>query len=239
MALSDTARALLRDCAVSTLTTCLWRRGIRRAFLHGIGPVQPEAPRMVGEAFTLRFVPAREDDATRPDADGPGGNLHQRAFADCPQGGVLVMDAGRSREGCSAGDLLLAWLQQRGAAGIVTDGGFRDTPAIAALGFPAFQSGPAPPPSFLALRAVALQEPIGCAGVAVYPGDVMVGDREGVVAIPAALAEDIAREAAEAELYDAFVAERIARGAGVRGLYPPTPEGRAAFEAWRAAPPHS
>jgi regulator of RNase E activity RraA len=234
MALTEINLAKLREVGVSTLTTCLYRRGIRSAYLHGVLPVQPGAARMVGEAFTLRFMPAREDDGTRPDADGPGGNLHQRAFAECPPGHVLVMDAHGERGGCSCGDLLVAWLQQRGVAGVVTDGGFRDFPAIEALNFPAFHAGAAPPPSFLKLRAVSINEPIGCAGIAIYPGDVLVGDREGVVVIPAAIANEVAEEAYVAERYDAFVSEQIRRGRGALGLYPPTPESRAEFATWCA-----
>lgn len=214
------------EVGVSTLTTCLYRRGIRNAYLHGITPVNKGA-RMVGEAFTMRFVPARED------VTDTRNNLHQRAFDECPAGAVLVIDAQRELEACTCGDLLVARLKARGAAGIVTDGGFRDAQEIAQLAFPAYHARPVPPPSFLRLHAIALNEPIGCARVAVYPGDIMVGDAEGVVVIPASMASEIAGEAHEASSYDEFVAEHIRGGRSVVGLYPPTDISRAEYAAWR------
>ena len=219
-------RRLLLEVGVSTLTTCLYRRGIRNAYLHGITPVN-KGTRMVGEAFTMRFVPARED------VTDTRNNLHQRAFDECPAGAVLVIDAQRELEACTCGDLLVARLKARGAAGIVTDGGFRDAQEIAQLAFPAYHARPVPPPSFLRLHAVALNEPIGCARVAVYPGDIMVGDAEGVVVIPASMANEIAGEAHEASSYDEFVAEHIRGGRSVVGLYPPTDISRAEYAAWR------
>src|SRR5438067_1484547 len=227
-ALTAENRRRLAEVGVSTLTTCLYRRGIRNAYLHGIFPVDPAIPRMVGEAFTLRFVPAREDVTDNRD------NLHQRAFDECPAGAVLVIDAQREIEACTCGDLLVARLKARGAAGIVTDGGFRDSNEIKHLSFPAYHVRPVPPPSFLRLHAIALNEPIGCARVAVYPGDIMVGDAEGVVVIPAQMANEIAGQAHEMTLYDEFAAEEIKRGRSVVGLYPPTDASRAEHSAWRA-----
>jgi regulator of RNase E activity RraA len=221
---AETRRRLL-EVGVSTLTTCLYRRGIRNAYLHGIVPVSKET-RMVGEAFTMRFVPARED------VTDTRNNLHQRAFDECPAGAVLVIDAQRELEACTCGDLLVARLKARGAAGIVTDGGFRDSHEIAQLAFPAYHARPVPPPSFLRLHAVALNEPIGCARVAVYPGDIVVGDVEGVVVVPAAMASEIAEQAHELSSYDEFAAEEIRGGRSVVGLYPPTDASRAEHAAW-------
>lgn len=181
---------------------------------------------MVGEAYTLRFVPARED------VTDTRNNLHQRAFDECPAGAVLVIDAQRELEACTCGDLLIARLKARAAAGIVTDGGFRDSQEIAQLGFPAYHARPVPPPSFLRLHAVALNEPIGCARVAIYPGDIMVGDVEGVVVIPAAMAKEIAEQAHELSNYDEFAAEQIRAGRSVVGLYPPTDASRSEHAAW-------
>jgi regulator of RNase E activity RraA len=220
-------RRRLAEVGVSTLTTCLYRRGIRNAYLHGIIPVHKAMPRMVGEAFTLRFVPARED------VTDTRNNLHQRAFDECPAGAVLVIDAQRELEACTCGDLLVARLKALGAAGIVTDGGFRDSAEIAQLAFPAYHARPVPPPSFLRLHAVALNEPIGCARVAVYPGDIVVGDVEGVVVIPAAMANEIAEQAHELSNYDEFAAEQVRGGRSVVGLYPPTDASRAEHAAWR------
>jgi regulator of RNase E activity RraA len=229
--LTAASREKLRAASISTLTTCLYRRGLRRTWLSGLVPAATDQPRMVGEAFTLRFIPAREDIGGMT-AYAAGPSLHQRAFEECPPGHVLVADTHGETEACTCGDLLVARLKARGAAGIVTDGGFRDTAEIAGLGFPAYQRSPAPPPSFLALHAVELNGPVGCAGIAIYPGDIMVGDSEGVIAIPAAIANAVADEAFEMTGYEAFAAERIAGGSSIYGIYPPTDQSRADYAEW-------
>lgn len=225
-------RERLKRVSISTISTCLYREGLKHVTPHGIVPVAPGQPRMIGEAFTVRFVPMREDVGGQS-SYGSAGNVHQRAFEECPEGFVLVMDTRGETRGCSCGDLLIGRLKARGCAGVVTDGGFRDTPDIAALGFPAFQQKPAPAPSFGRLQAVELNVPIGCSDVAVYPGDIVVGDAEGVVVIPSARANGIAEEAWIQTQYDSFAADEIARGRSVIGLYPATPESRAQFERWQ------
>lgn len=225
--------ALLAQTSVATITTCLYRAGIRRVSPPGVGPVSKDQPRMVGIAYTVRFVPAREDVGGIASYGGAA-NVHQAAFEQCPPGGVLVMDTRAETRSCSCGDLLIGRLKARGCAGIVTDGGFRDTPDIAALDFPAYQRMPVPSPSFGYLHAVELNVPVGCGDVAVYPGDVIVGDAEGVVVVPRHLAHRIAVEAAEQTRYDGFAAEQIANGRSVIGLYPPTDASRAEFAAWAA-----
>jgi regulator of RNase E activity RraA len=232
--LTPSNRERLKQISIATLSTCLFRRGVRRVTPHGIVPVAANQPRMVGEAFTLRFVPMREDVEAQPPPK-PAGAVHQRAFDECPAGFVLVMDARGETRGCCCGDLLIGRLQARGCAGVVTDGGFRDTPGIVELNFPAFQQRPAPAPSFGALQAVDMNVPIGCSDVAVYPGDVVVGDSEGIVVIPGGLTNDIAEEAWSQSQYDTFAAEQIAAGRGVVGLYPATAESRNEFERWRQA----
>lgn len=232
--LTPTNRGRLKQVSIATVSTCLFRRGLRHVTPHGILPVAANQPRMVGEAFTLRFVPMRED----VEAQSPSGTavtVHQRAFDQCPAGFVLVMDARGETRGCCCGDLLIGRLRARNCAGVVTDGGFRDTPDIVKLNFPAFQQRPAPAPSFGALHAVEMNVPIGCSDVAVYPGDVIVGDSEGVVVIPAALANTVAEEAWSMAQYDIFTAEKIAAGHAVAVLYPPTTESRNEFESWRTA----
>jgi regulator of RNase E activity RraA len=224
-------RGKLHEVGISTLTTCLYRKGFSNVYLHGVAPVGSNLPRMVGEAFTLRFIPAREDVGGMA-AYAHEKSVHQRAFEECPSGHVLVIDTHRETEACTCGNLLVARLQARGGAGIVTDGGFRDTAEIANLGFPAYQSRSAPPPSFLRLHAVEMNQPIGCARVAVFPGDVMVGDREGVVVIPASIANEIAAEAHAMTLYEAFAAEKIREGRSIFGIYPPTDASRAEYEQW-------
>jgi regulator of RNase E activity RraA len=234
MSLDAETRALLGKVSVSTLTTCLYRRGLHNVWLAGLRPVSPTQPRLVGEAFTLRFIPSRED-IGGPSSYGQGPNLHQRAFEECPQNHVLVMDTHDETRCCCCGDLLIARLRARGVAGIVSDGGFRDAVDVAALNFPAYQRQTAPSPSFLHLHAVELNGPIACAGIAVYPRDVMVGDSEGVVVIPAKLAPDIAREAWDYTQYDEYAAAQITAGHTAIGLYPATDASKAAFTAWRNA----
>jgi regulator of RNase E activity RraA len=231
LALSNRER--LMHVSIATISTCLYREGIKHATPHGIVPVAPGQPRMVGEAFTLRFVPMREDIGGPTSYVGAQGNLHQRAFEECPEGFVLVMDTRCETRGCSCGDLLIGRLKARGCAGVMTDGGFRDTPSIAALNFPAYQQRAAPAPSFGRLHAVEINVPIGCSDVAVYPGDIVVGDAEGVVIIPNALANQIAEQAWTQHQYDDFAAAEIARGRSVVGLYPPTPQSQDEFERWR------
>lgn len=225
-------RERLKHVSVATISTCLYRAGIKVVCPSGVRPITPWLPRMVGEAYTLRFIPARDDVGGKSSYES-GGNVHQRAFEECPPGHVLVMDARGETRGCSCGDLLIGRLKARGCAGVVTDGGFRDTPDIALLEFPAYQREPAPAPSFGRLQAVELNVPIGCSDVAVYPGDVIVGDAEGIVVIPAKLAPRIASESHEMAQYDIFAAEEVARGRAIIGLYPATDASRAEFERWR------
>lgn len=232
--LTPSNRERLKQLSIATISSCLFRKGLRHVTPHGILPVVANQPRMVGEAFTLRFVPMREDVEAQPPS-GAAGTVHQRAFDECPAGFVLVMDARSETRGCCCGDLLIGRLKARGCAGVVTDGGLRDTPDIIKLNFPAFQQRPAPAPSFRALHAVEMNVPIGCSDVAVYPADVVVGDNEGIVVIPSGLANAIAEEAWSQAQYDTFAAEQIAAGRAVVGLYPATVESRDEFGRWRQA----
>jgi regulator of RNase E activity RraA len=232
--LTPANRERLKQVSIATVSSCLFRRGLRHVTPHGLLPVAADQPRMVGEAFTLRFVPMREDVEAQPQSSAAGA-VHQRAFDECPADSVLVMDARGETRGCCCGDLLIGRLKARGCAGIVTDGGFRDTPDIVRLNFPAFQQRPAPAPSFGWLHAVEMNVPIGCSDVAVYPGDVLVGDSEGVVVIPGALANAVAEDAWAQADYDAFAAEQIAEGRQLVGLYPSTAASRNEFEQWRQA----
>ena len=232
--LTAQGREWLTQVSVATISTCLYRAGVRVACPHGIRPLAQGLPRMVGEAFTLRFIPMR-DDIGGMSSYGAGGNVHQRAFEECPPGYVVVMDTRGETRACSCGDLLIGRLKARGCAGVVTDGGFRDTPDIALLKFPAYHRQPVPAPSFGRLQAAELNVPIGCADVAVYPGDIIVGDAEGVVVIPARMASRIAQEAYESMQYDTFAAKEVARGRSIVGLYPATDASRAEFERWQQA----
>jgi regulator of RNase E activity RraA len=232
MALDEETRARLSGVSTATLTTCLFKRGFRNVFLQDVHPVAPGGPRMVGEAFTLRLVPAREDldtMAVYADPDHP----QRKAIETCPAGHVLVIDSRGDPRAASAGDILIARLKARGVAGIVTDGGFRDVAGIARLGFPAYHRRPSAPPGVVFHHAADFGLPIGCGGVAVYPGDVMVGDEDGVVCIPAHLAAEVAAEAVETTLYEEFVEERVRAGDPLPGLYPASEASRAAFALWR------
>lgn len=232
MALDETTRARLAGVSTATLTTCLFKRGFRNVYLQDVHPLAPGLPRMVGEAFTLRMIPAREDIdvmAAYADPEHP----QRKAIETCPAGHVLVIDSRGDPRGASAGDILVMRLKVRKVAGIVTDGGFRDSPTIAGLGFPAYHRRPSAPTGPIFHHAADLGLPIACGGVAVYPGDVMVGDGEGVVCIPAHLAAEVAEEAAEMTAYEDFVQERVEAGARLPGLYPASEASRAEFARWR------
>ncbi|HEX2529590.1 MAG TPA: ribonuclease activity regulator RraA [Geminicoccus sp.] len=230
--LDDLTRERLKTVSVATLTTLLFKRGLRNVFLQSVHPVGPGLPRMVGEAYTLRMIPAREDiDVLEAYADPAHPQRH--AIEHCPAGQVLVIDSRKDARGASGGDILLRRLMVRGVAGIVTDGGFRDTPAVAALGFPAYHQRPSAPVGPIWHHAADTNLPIACGDVAVYPGDVMVGDGEGVACVPAGLAAEIAAEAVEATAYEDFVEAQIKLGRRLPGIYPATAESRAEFERWR------
>ena len=187
---------------------------------------------MVGPAYTLRYIPAREDiDHLGVFADR--GHPQRRAVEECPEGAVLVMDSRKDPSAASAGSILVTRLWKRGVAGVVTDGGFRDTPDIAELPFPAYHAAPSAPTNLIRHHALDINQPIGCGDVAVYPGDILVGDNEGVVVIPSDIAEDVANEAFEQTVFEDFVEEQVRAGRSIFGIYPPSPEAEKEFAAWR------
>ena len=235
MALGDATRASLRTTSTATLTTALFRRGLRNQFVQDVRPLNPDAGPMVGEAYTLRYIPAREDlnpitvfrDRAHP---------QRRAIEECPAGAVLVIDSRKDARAASAGSILVARLMKRGGAGIVTDGGFRDSPEIAKLAIPAYHHRPAAPTNLTVHQAVDINVPIGCGDAPVFPGDVVVGDAEGVVIVPAHLADEIADEAVEMTAFEDFVTEEVLKGRSILGLYPATDEQTTRdFAAWRLA----
>lgn len=230
----DNVIEMLKAVSVSTLTTCLFRRGLRRRVIAGALPLRPGTSTMVGPAFTLRFIPARED-IDIMETYQLATNVHRRAIEECPVGAVLVIDAGGDLSGASGGDIMVARLKARGVAGIVTDGGFRDTGDIARLEFPAFHRAPAPSSSPIGLHPLDLNQPIGCGGVAVYPGDMVVGNADGVVVIPHHLALDVALEAQAMTEYEDFAAAEVARGRSLFEVYPATPQSHAEFLAAKGA----
>jgi regulator of RNase E activity RraA len=222
----------LRLVSTATLTTQLFKRGLRNAFMQGVRPLGRYDGNLVGPAFTLRNIPAREDldtVAVFTDPEHP----QRKAIEITPPGHVLVIDCrGDTRAAC-AGQILAARLMKRGVAGLVGDGGIRDAGPIGEMPFPVYCTGPSAPLNLARHHAAESNVPIGCGGVAVYPGDIVVGDRDGVVVIPAAMAHEVAVDAAEQEELEAFLLERVTDGAALPGTYPPNEATRAAFEQWR------
>jgi regulator of RNase E activity RraA len=234
MSLNDATRAKLAAVSTATLTTVLMKRGLRNAFISDLTLINPGAPRMVGPAYTLRYIPAREDlDHLKVFEDR--GHPQRRAVEECPPGHVLVIDSRKDHRAASAGGILVSRLMKRGVAGVVTDGGFRDTPDIARLDFPAYHVAPAAPTNLVRHHAADIDLPIGCGDVPVYPRDVIVGDGEGVVVIPAAIAAEVAEEAFEQTVFEDFVEEQVMAGRSIFGIYPPDQSAKTEFSAWRAA----
>ncbi|MGP9789609.1 ribonuclease activity regulator RraA, partial [Roseinatronobacter sp. NSM] len=232
--LSDSTRATLKKVSTASVATALYKRGLRNQFIQGVRAVAPKSEIMVGQAFTLRYIPARED--RNPITAFRDPKHPQRvAMETCPAGHVLVMDARGDARAATAGSILLTRLAMRGAAGVVSDGGFRDMAGIGALDMPAYCAGPSAPTNLTLHEALDINIPVACGGVAVFPGDVLLGDGDGVMVIPAHLVEDIAAECAEMEVFEDFVLQQVEAGAAIIGLYPPTEESNLTkFAAWRA-----
>jgi regulator of RNase E activity RraA len=230
--LSSYSREALKKVSTATLTTVLFKRGLRNAFVQNVFLLNPKAPRMVGEAYTLRFIPAREDVDQLGAFEGRG-HPQREAIEACPPGQVLVMDARRDASAATGGDILMTRLMVRGCAGVVTDGGLRDSPTIERLPWPAYCASRSAPLNLVRHHAVDSQVPVGCGGVAVYPGDVVVGDAEGVVVIPASIAEEVAKEAEAQTEFEDWVEARVKEGRSIFGLYPPSAETKAEFETWK------
>lgn len=233
MTMNPQTRERLGGVSTATLTTALFKRGLRNQFLQDVHPVADKTSNMVGPAFTLRYIPAREDLNTINVFENP--NHPQRAAVEqCPEGNVLIMDSRRDPSAASAGDILVSRMMVRGIAGVVTDGGFRDSPSIGALNIPAYHNRPSAPTNLIKHQAIEINGPIGCGGVAVFPGDIVVGDKEGVVIIPAEIADEIGEEAVAMTDFEDFVSEKVLQGQSIIGLYPPTdPATRPAFEEWK------
>jgi len=233
--LTERTRAKLATVSTATLTTALFKRGFRTQFVQDVRPLNPAGKTMVGEAYTLRYIPAREDlnpitvfrDRAHP---------QRKAVEECPPGAVLVIDSRKDARAASAGSILVARLMKRGVAGVVTDGGFRDSPEIARLAIPAYHHRPAAPTNLTVHQAIDIDVPIGCGDAPVFPGDVVVGDGEGVVIVPAHLADELADEAVEMTAFEDFVTEEVLKGRSILGLYPATDaQATRDFAAWRSA----
>lgn len=235
MPLSNATRDALKQVSTATLTTALFKRGLKNQFIQGVLPLDPKKPNMVGEAFTLRYIPARED-LNQISVFQDRSHPQRKAIEECPEGAVMVIDSRKDPTAASAGSILVSRLMVRKVAGIVTDGGFRDSPEIAELTIPAYHLRPSAPTNLTRHQAIDINVPIGCGDAPVFPGDVIVGDGEGVVVIPAEIADEIAAEATEMTVFEDFVTEKVLEGRSILGLYPPTDEqSRTDFAAWRAA----
>jgi regulator of RNase E activity RraA len=233
MALSNETREKLKGVSTATLATALFKRGFRSQFIQDVKPLRPRAESMVGEAYTLRYIPAREDLNGIEVFKDPN-HPQRKGVESCPPGAVLVMDSRKDARAASAGSILVTRLMVRGVAGVVTDGGFRDALEIAALEIPTYHNRPSAPTNLTLNHAIDLNVPIGCGDAPVFPGDVMVGDGDGVIVIPAGIADEIAAEAVEMTAYEDFVTERVRGGQPITGLYPATdPANLEAFAAWR------
>ena len=223
----------LRHVSVATLCTQLFKRGFRNVFIQGVARLtKPSGGNMVGPAFTMRNIPSREDLDVISVFEDPE-HPQRKAIEIVPPGFVLVLDCRGETRAASGGQILTTRLKIRGAAGLVSDGPVRDSGAIASMDFPVYCAGGSAPLNLIHHHAADLNVPIGCGGVAVYPGDILVGDDEGVAVVPQHLADEVATDAAEQEILETFVLERIEAGARLPGTYPPDSETRSRYEEWR------
>jgi regulator of RNase E activity RraA len=221
----------LSHVSTATITMVLFKKRFRNVWIRRARPLQLGQPRLVGRAFTMRFVPAREDLATPESLASPRST--RVAIEAMPEGCIAVVDAMGKTEAGTFGDILCARMKMRGVAALVTDGVVRDLSGIIATGFPVWCLGTAAPPSITELAFINWQEPIGCGGVAVFPDDVVVADDDGVVLIPAALVQETALLADEQEHLEAWLMEEVEKGTALPGLYPPNAENKARYEAYK------
>ena len=225
----------LRHVSVATLATALYKRGLRNQVIQDVRPLGLKGRNMVGPAFTLRYMPAREDRNQLTEFRNPK-HPQRHAIETCPPGSVLVMDSRKDARAASAGDILITRLMVRGGEGVVTDGGFRDAPSIAALDIRAYHNRPSSPTNLTINEAIDINVPIGCGDAPVFPGDIIVGDDDSVIVIPAEIADEVAAEAHDMTAYEDFVVEQVRGGATIIGLYPATKdENLEKFTAWRKA----
>ena len=223
----------LSHVTTATITTVLLKQGLRNVWLRGARPIRSGMPRLVGRAFTLRFVPAREDLATPASWSSPIST--RAAIEDMPAGCIAVVDALGVQDAGIFGDILCARMGKRGISALVTDGVVRDLQGVLGTNLPVWCSGAAAPASVAGLTFVAWQQPIACGGVAVFPGDVVVCDDDGAVLIPAALLDHVLQEAPEQERLEGWIMEEVNQGAELPGLYPPNAENKARYQAAMAS----
>jgi regulator of RNase E activity RraA len=229
LALDPQVVKTLSGISTATLTTVLLKKGLRNVWMRGTIPLRDGQPRLVGRAFTLRFVPAREDLATPESWSSP---ISTRAAIEAmPEGCITVVDAMGVTDAGIFGDILCARMKKRGVAALITDGVVRDVDGVLGTGLPVWCRGMAAPPSVAGLTFVSWQEPIGCGGVAVFPNDVVVVDSDGAVLIPAAILDEVVAASAEQERLETWIMKQVEEGASLPGLYPPNAENKARYEA--------
>ncbi|MBL8700543.1 MAG: ribonuclease activity regulator RraA [Alphaproteobacteria bacterium] len=221
----------LAKVSTASVTAQLIKRGMRTRAISNIAPVNPDTPRLFGVAHTLRYIPMREDLATGARMAAPD-HPQRRTIETAAPGSVIVVDTHGADVSGTFGDILIARMRVRGLAGVVSDGPMRDVAELRRMAFPVFARGNAAPPSYASMLAVDAQVPVSCGGVAVFPGDVVLGDADGVVVIPPELATDVVRDALEQDRLEAFIRRRVEAGASIIGTYPPTDETRAAYQSW-------
>lgn len=231
--LSDATREKLANVSVATLATLMFKKGLRNQVMQDVHPVKAKGKNMVGPAYTLRYIPAREDLNQLTEFRNPE-HPQRLGIETCPEGFVFVMDSRKDARAASAGDILITRLQVRGCAGVVTDGGLRDAMKIGELDMPAYHQRPSSPTNLTLHQAIELNVPIGCGDAPVFPGDIIVGDDDSVIVIPAHMADEVAEEATAMSLFEEFVVSEVKAGKSIIGLYPATnDETLENFEAWR------
>lgn len=236
--LSIEDRITFSGISTATIATCLFKKGLRNQFIQNVRPLNKMKKRMVGQAFTLRYIPARED--RNPISIFKNANHPQRvAVETCPEGHILVMDSRKDARAASAGSILVTRLMKRGAAGIVTDGGFRDSEEISNLDFPAYHQTASAPTNLTLHEAMDINIPIACGDVAIFPGDILIGDEDGVMVIPQEIKDAVLEECLQMTQFENFVLEKVNEGRSIKGLYPPTdPKTMEEFEKWNLKPAH-
>jgi regulator of RNase E activity RraA len=226
--------AALAGVTTATLTTILLKKGLRNVWIRGAFPIAPGTPRVAGRAFTVRFIPAREDLATPASWSSPKST--RAAIEDMPAGCIAVIDANGCTDAGFWGDILCARMAKRGVRALVSDGVVRDVAGVLSTGLPIWAAGVAAPPSVAGLTFADWQQPIGCGGVAIFPDDVIVADQDGAVVVPAAMVDEVSALAVEQERLESWIMDEIHRGVPLPGLYPPNDETKARYEASKPKP---
>ena len=230
--LTEKIKNIFLKSSVATISTALFKRGYRNQFIQGVSPLNPNLSNMVGYAFTVRYIPAREDLNTLDVFKNPE-HPQRVAIEKCPKDHVLIFDSRKDARAASAGAILVTRLMVRGCAGVVTDGGFRDSSEIKNLEFPSYHTRPSSPTNLTLHQAIDINVPIGCGDVAVWPNDLVVGDQEGVIVIPNKIIEEVSEEVGSMTLYEDYVMNKVKAGSTIKGLYPLTDEEQKnKFENW-------